>query len=840
LKLLFILFIIIIESSIALSNNEFKKVSLQLKWLDQYEFAGYYIAKEKGFYKKYNLELEIKKFNSNIDIVQNVISQNADFGISSSSLIIEKSKGKDILLLSSIFQSSPLVLLSLKEKNITDVKDLKNKRVMFANDQENFATIQTMLKSGNIKIEDIKPILHSFDVNDLIKNNTDLMTAYTTNEPIILDKLGIQYNILNPKDYGFDYYEDILFTTSQFYKENPIVVRNFKKATIEGWKYAFENIDETAKLIYEKYNGQNKSLEAIKEEAYAMQKLIFDENNNIGTINKDRIKLIANSYLLLNMMKSNIDIDSLVLEENKIFNKTEEKYIKNKKFVTFCVDPDYYPFSKLSNNKLEGISKDFVDSLRNIIKIPFKLIQTENWSESLNLSKSRTCDILIAAMQTESRNKYLNFTKPIIKSSLVLVTKVDKPYFENFENVLENKKIGLIKNFAHTEILQKKYKNADFVIIDNLEEGYKKITDNTIYGLVDSIHISSHNIQEKYLGDLKISSKLKMDLELSIAVRNDDKELFHIINTALDNISEDEKKFIFNKWSRINIMKNDSLTIIVKAIIAILIITTIFILFIRREKKLNLKFKKLNHQLNKKNKELDEMINIKSKQATFGSMIDSISHQWKQPLNELALQLMDLELEMELEKKVPSEKRIKTVIDNSNNILKFMSDTINIFRNFYVTKKEKEIINLSETISNLIMFFKVTFDNLNINFHKEIKKNLYYECIENEFMHSILNIIVNSKDALLRNNIKNGIITIKLYDDEVFIYLEVEDNAQGIKITPIDSIFESNISSKKKNGGIGLYLTKNIIEDKMNGSVEVQNINEGCRFTIKLRKVRNG
>ena len=111
-KILSLLFIIY---SSLFSNEELKKVSIQFMWHDQFEFAGFYIAKEKGYYKELNLDVEFKKFTVNTNITEKVINQEATFGTGSSSLIIDKSKGKDIVLLGSIFQSSPLILLALKK-----------------------------------------------------------------------------------------------------------------------------------------------------------------------------------------------------------------------------------------------------------------------------------------------------------------------------------------------------------------------------------------------------------------------------------------------------------------------------------------------------------------------------------------------------------------------------------------------------------------------------------------------------------------------------------------------------------------------------------------------------
>ena len=139
-------------------------------WLDQFEFAGFYIAKEKGFYEKVGLDVELKKYNSDINVLDEVLNNRADFGTSSTSLIVDKSNGKELVLLGSIFQSSPLILLALKDSNLKYLEDIKNKSLMITQEQQRFATLQSMITSKNISLSDLRLLNHSFDINDLINN----------------------------------------------------------------------------------------------------------------------------------------------------------------------------------------------------------------------------------------------------------------------------------------------------------------------------------------------------------------------------------------------------------------------------------------------------------------------------------------------------------------------------------------------------------------------------------------------------------------------------------------------------------------------------------------------
>lgn len=205
-------FSILLLFSSLLFSKENEKVTLYLDWVNQFQFAGYYIAKEKGFYKELNIDIDIKEYTHNLDITKEVITNKATYGIRKSSLIVDKFNGNNIVLLSTIFQNSPLVLITLKDSNIKSPKDLKNKEIMITDDAKDSASIRAMITSQGLNQNQIKFINHSFDLNDLINKNTDAIACYLSNEPFILENKNIEFNIINPQDYSFDFYEGILFT----------------------------------------------------------------------------------------------------------------------------------------------------------------------------------------------------------------------------------------------------------------------------------------------------------------------------------------------------------------------------------------------------------------------------------------------------------------------------------------------------------------------------------------------------------------------------------------------------------------------------------------------------
>lgn len=312
---------IVIFCITTLSTFANEKVSLQLLWKHQFEFAGFYMAKEKGFYKDAGLEVEIKEFGFDINIVDDVLLGTTDIGIGRSSLILDKLNGKNIVLLSAIYQSSPYVLISKQRPDLINIEDFKNKKIMLSDNLGQLASISSMMKMKEIKPTDYIEVPHSFNIEDLVEEKVDLMTTYLSNEPFHLIESGVGYRVFDPKDYGFDFYADLVFTSQTYLEAKEENIEKFRDASLKGWQYAFSNIDETVEVILEKYNSQQKSKKALLYEAAILKKLAYKDGVEFGNINKSRIQEIAYIYKLLGMAnKSDSSLDDIVYKPNKFLD----------------------------------------------------------------------------------------------------------------------------------------------------------------------------------------------------------------------------------------------------------------------------------------------------------------------------------------------------------------------------------------------------------------------------------------------------------------------------------------------------------------------------------------
>ena len=594
IKKLILLFLLFVINLNAQTNN---KVTLYLDWLNQFQFAGYYIAKEKGYYNNFGLDVTIKEFNnSNSNIVKEVMTQDAVYGVGKSSLIIDKFNGNDVVLLSSIYQASPLVLISLKDSNIKNPRDLKNKRIMITDDAITSASINSMIISQGINLDEIIVQKHSFDINDLKNKKTDAMACFLSNEPYFLEKQNIQYNVLNPNDYSFDFYEGILYTSQKELLNNPSRVQNFNKASLKGWEYAFNNIEETAKLIYEKYNTQNKSLDSLIYEGNILKKLSKIEKGILGEIDSKTIDEIKRFYSFLGLNKQNtiFDTNSIILSKmNILLNDNEIKYLENNHF-TLLVEDNNIPFSFKLTNKLTGMEVDFWNLISQKLSKPLNIEETIN-DKMFNIFSNSIKTQFVYGFEKKNKDGYL-LSEPLAQIPIVLATKNDKNFISDL-STLKNIKIGVVKNLEIIPTLQKEYPNIEFIEMETINDAILKLQQNKLFALIDNMYTISHKIDKNNLNSIKINTLLNHELNIYLQVEEKNKLFIPILNSAINRFSIEDKNTILNNYQFIFYPKNIDLLFIGKIIIPFILLLAIFIYFNFKLKKEITKRKEIEQQL---------------------------------------------------------------------------------------------------------------------------------------------------------------------------------------------------------------------------------------------------
>lgn len=256
---------------------------------------------------------------------------------------------------------------------------------------------------------------------------------------------------------------------------------------------------------------------------------------------------------------------------------------------------------------------------------------------------------------------------------------------------------------------------------------------------------------------------------------------------------------------------------------------------ISQEKKLNTELEEKVIVETSKQKEQEQLLIQQTRLAAMGEMIGNIAHQWRQPLNALGLILQNLKFSYEIGEL--DEKMIDKSVKKATMLTENMSKTIDDFRNFFRPNKAKENFKINEGITKAVELIESTFEHNNIKLEKDfVSSDIEFFGFANEFSQVILNLLTNAKDAVLENKIENPLIIIQTKIDDEYIYISIKDNGLGIKDEIINKIFEPYFTTKDegKGTGIGLYMSKIIIENNMNGKIEVKNEQNGANVIIKL------
>ena len=267
----------------------------------------------------------------------------------------------------------------------------------------------------------------------------------------------------------------------------------------------------------------------------------------------------------------------------------------------------------------------------------------------------------------------------------------------------------------------------------------------------------------------------------------------------------------------------------------ITIILTVGILFDERKEYANTLQDKINIEV-EKNKEQQLLLLQQNRLAQMGEMISMIAHQWRQPLNSLAL--INQLIIVKYSRNKLDDKTMEYFKEKSTKQISNMSETIDDFRNFYKTDKEKKEFSINDAVMNPIELTQPICKDLNIEVNFTSKNTYSMIGQSNILSHAILNIINNAKDAFIDKEIDNKKITIVIEEDESKIIIAIQDNAGGIPENIIDKIFDPYFSTKEeKNGtGLGLYMSKIIIQEELNAQIRVTNENSGALFKIFIQK----
>jgi NitT/TauT family transport system substrate-binding protein len=225
-----------------------ESVTLRLKWLNQAQFAGYYVAKDKGYYSAAGLDVSIQPGGSDFPAVQMVAGGSEQFGVTGADqILIARSKGVPVVAIAVIYRENPFVLFALKKSGITKAAEFSGRNIGLKIGGSEELIYRSVLKSANVDKGSLHEVPVKFDLSPLLTGQVDIWPGYVINEVIAAEEKGFEVSVIKPADYGVRMYADTLFTTERMLKEQPDLVKKFVAATIHGWTDAVADAEGAAR-----------------------------------------------------------------------------------------------------------------------------------------------------------------------------------------------------------------------------------------------------------------------------------------------------------------------------------------------------------------------------------------------------------------------------------------------------------------------------------------------------------------------------------------------------------------------------------------------------------------
>jgi signal transduction histidine kinase/ABC-type nitrate/sulfonate/bicarbonate transport system substrate-binding protein len=835
-----------------IKNTKLQKITLQLHWKHQFEFAGFIAAKEKGFYKDAGLDVELKEYEFGINIVDEVLSGRSEYGIYNSYTLIDYLKGKPIKLVASFFKRAALVLIT--SPDIHSPKDLVGKKIMASTKEDFILNFKPYFDGYGVSIDDLELVNHTYRLDEFIDGEVSAMTAFVSDQLYKLDKYEIEYNVLDPSNDNLYVLQEELFTSEEEAKNHPLRVSAFRDASIKGWQYALSHKEELIDIIYEKYS-KGISKESLRSEARGVEKLILPYTYDIGSIDKNflnkQIKLFKNYYGI----GIDKDIDNFIYKDQSNykdikFTKDELEYIKNNKEINVCLQYDLFPIDGFEGGEFVGMMSDIYKLLSDSTSLKFNPIPSSSIEKQHENINTKKCELL----SVYASQNYENIvpTKPFAKTHFTFISKLDRSFVSDPK--LLKGKVLLTQLESFKNYLKSYYPYLTIEVEENKNKMIKRLLNDEVYAIITVDEQADYLIDKFGYGKLKINGFLSKEnpLEISIGVQKDEPLLLSIMQKALDNIPQNRLQAIENSWRITRYHKSTDYSLVLKVLLVMSFLLVLMYYYQRKLKSFN---RELEYQVYKKTKALrevneslettvkekveeliqkDEILTMQSKQAVMGEMISMIAHQWRQPLNTITLKISHIQIQSMIGNNIDNDQLLKILNDISETIV-YLSETIDDFKTYFHPNKEASQIEIHDLLNKAVNFIlprlKTSSVLIDIQKFQDINVKVYV----NELIQVLLNILNNAIDAYedIQQDDKRIDISTKKENDKVLIY--IKDRAGGIKKENINKLFEPYFSTKGKNGtGLGLYMSKMIIEKQFGGKIKVETSKNGSTFIVEI------
>jgi len=763
-----LLVFLLLQTIIYAQTPNLEKVKLQLQWKYQFQFAGFIMAKELGYYKDVGLDVEILEYN-NTNSIQDLEAGIVDYVINNSLLAYHDKKLNDVTLLATYFQRSPLIIITQPE--IKSALDLKNKKIMMSENNRYNSSLSILLEYFSINGDNANFVPTTFNLDDFITRKVDAFTGFRSNELFELDQRGIPYNVIDPVEYGFSTNAINLFASHQKVKNNPQQIKDFLSASKKGWVYALDHIDEVAKLIHDKYQP-NRSLENLTYEGKVTKEMMLLNLYDIGEINREFVlktfdQLVKNSKLDKDQNPKDIMFDDVKTKDIwKMFvslfktfltqiNETVVSIFIVFVFILFLLRKFWLAKIRVEINKkaliqerlslaIEGSNDGIWDWNLKTNEVYF----SPRWKEILGY-KDNEIKNEFAVWEDLVHSDDIQNAKDEI-NNLINSSDKDLRYSIKFRMLHKDGHYVPILSRAKKivnldgELIRLIGTHLDLTELVAMEDAYKKERDRSqLYLDTAEVLLIALDTQgrvtmlnrkgEELLGykEIEILGKAWFDIgvlpkEIEVKMRQFFDNLIFmkdLSNKTIEHILLDKngQELIVSFRNSILLGQNGE-------VLGVLSSGT----DVTEKVKVEKEFQRQKEQLFKS-----------EKMAAMGLMIGNIAHQWRQPLSAITVAASSIQLRQELG--TLSDVNLNAACELININAHYLSQTIDDFRNFIKGDREKSTFNLKSNIESFMGLVEGTIKSNSLNVILKLDENITITSYPNELIQCLMNIFIMLK-----------------------------------------------------------------------------------------------
>lgn len=551
---------------------------------------------------------------------------------------------------------------------------------------------------------------------------------------------------------------------------------------------------------------------------------------------------------------------------------TTQTALTDNKQITAVLLNNFQPISYINHEtgQPDGFAVDLTNAIADASGFRVKYILVSNWQEveaALDSGEADICPILVVNERRKERYFFTDFTET---SGVTINVRANSQQINNLAD-LEGRVVGSLRASQALPILHR-YPNIKTIIYDSVQEALLEL----IAGRIDA-YVGPDNVVLKLVREVGLAEQIRViqppltEIKRAIAISKANPELFHDLEGPTRQfVSSKQYQQICTKWYGSPQPYWTTARVMILMASVLLISAAVFLAWryqvmkqtmlertrasealheqaieleveIAERQKAQEALELLNATLEERidasvaaMRKKDELLIHQTRLAAMGELLTNIAHQWRQPLNNVAVCIQSIQFLYSQKELTDKEMTVQTnlIMDN----LKFMSNTIDDFRNFFRKDKEKQDFALDEVVRQCLSLIRPSLDAKQINVQVNGDSTVYATGYPNEYAQALINILYNARDILMDREIKEPRIIITVHSDDGRSKVTVQDNAGGINPVLLPQLFDPYFTTKgpATGTGIGLYMARTLIERNMGGIISVVNCNGGAAFTITL------